>query len=468
MNTVNLKNFLGASLILPCMLIPIEKAHAVDPIATTALAITIANEIKALATKDSVAQVRVTSKTDGPDGDDKAVNGDFDKDNWIWEGSLDTTYTDARAEAAQVEHHFAGGELHYKFTSGKGWMPNLNTSFANAWRGNAVAYPDSTPVAGSDNKTEAATIGAFLYQGAVTFSGYKDESGRITEITNSPNSGHRVVIGQRYTPNNFIIENSSSGKKGISYANGDQTIQHHNSTFGWNGASHSYSNVAPDLASVAGLSTELGVVDQLADSIESEFDSDTSGLNGASPGNFMTLANIASNFTSREYDDTFTDQQIIEMYLTDSLGIGSGASSGYSGPSFLTTQLLEVGDSFDTSSLLSPEELEVASFISGCEDLGAGQAEDICFWAVTDENLFVNSLNDRLAIGSGEFFDYISSLDTGPSNPFTLELNYGTADSFSEFSSNVAVVPEPSALALMFTGLGITGLIAHRRRKQTA
>ena len=326
MITTSIKYFLCASLVFSIMVIPLKRAQA-EPgtaIAAAGLAITIANEIKNIATKDATAQVIVKSKTNGPDGDDIAINGDDDKDDWIWEGSLDTSYTKARAEAAQFEHHFAGGELHYKFTEGKGRRPNIGAGYTGAddtdgWVGYAVAYPDSTPVAGSDNKTEAATVGAFLWNGAVEFKGYKAEDDEITEVTDSANRGHRVAIGQRYTLSNFIIEDSMPGKKEISYAQGDQTVQLHNSTIGWDGSSLSYSNVAPDLASVNSTLTESGLVEELATAIESEFNSAVSGLNGASAGNFITLANIAFNFATKEYGDTFTDQELIEMYLNDSL-----------------------------------------------------------------------------------------------------------------------------------------------------
>ncbi|MGZ5134939.1 MAG: hypothetical protein ACXWCG_07310 [Flavitalea sp.] len=466
MNTTKkYKVFIHASLILSLVVIPLRRAQAVEPgtaIAAASLVIEIGNEIKNIAAKDATAQVVVKSKTNGPDGNDIAINGDSDTDNWIWEGSLDTDYLKARAEAAQIEHHFAAGELHYKFTSGKGWRPNPGAGFTgkndtDGWHGVAVAYPDSTPVAGSDNKTEAATVGAFLWNGAVEFAGYKDESGKITEVTNTPNSGHHVVIGQRYTLSNFIIEDSASGKKEISYAQGDQTVQLHNSTIGWNGSSLSYSNVASDLASVTSTTTEFALVEELANSVESEFNSTVSGLNGASAGSFMTVANIALNFTTLEYDNTFTDQELIEMYLTDSLGVGEGASSDYIGPSFLTTQLLEVGDSFDTSMLLTSEELEVADYIAGCENFGTAQADHLCFWAITDENLFVNALNNRLDTGSGDLFNYISGLGTGMSNQFTLDLNYGTADSFFAYASNnaqIGPVPEPSSFIYLLMATG--------------
>ena len=109
--------------------------------------------------------------------------------------------------------------------------------------------------------------------------------------------------------------------------------------------------------------------------------------------------------------------------------------------------------------LFSPEELEVADYIIGCEDFGAAQADHLCFWAVTDENLFVNALNDRLATGSGDLFDYISGLGTGPSNQFNIDLNYGSVDSFFAYASNNAEigepVPEPETFILCLFGLAI-------------
>ena len=405
----------------------------------------IANSVKG----DDVAQVQVRAKTDGPDSDDKAFDGETDKDNLFFEYYLDAR---ARAEAAQSPAHFAHGELHYEYTSGKGWQPN-NISYITGeeWWGATVAYPDSTPEDGSLNKTEAAVVGAFAWNGVIEFGGYIDEDHSVVEVPDSPKIQATNAVLLEFELSQFAtnVDPLDSNKVTVNPTlNMSQVDLFHNYA--------GYTNHDYFFSGLNGFNEfSNALAEETADSIASE-----AGLTRADPS---TQAELTFGAASLFFDDLSIDrfklvggtptektrEELIMEYL-DLLIISAppNAQEGYT-PNILGRTILLDGETIPFGGL----EADLA------DRLPSTFSSDVGLFFYADSYL-EDAINLAASTPGTPISSLVSSMD--PGDTFSIDLSFGAGESFSRYDHNA--VPEPASLLLF--GTGIIGAFLNKRNKK--
>lgn len=431
---------------------------AIDPVTAgvaSGLAVELIKGIAASVTGDDVAQVQVRSKTDGPDGDDKAFEGETDKDNLWFEYYLDAR---ARAEAAQVKPHFAHGELHYEYTSGKGWRPN-NVAYITKkeWWGAAVAYPDSTPVAGSDNKTEAATVGAFAWNGTIEFGGYIDTSKKIVEV---PKAAAALAAPDKVQATNVVLLNFDSTQfRLLDHPTDPDKIlvaPEDPSLLGTINLFHNYASYSSPEYFYSGITGFNDASNPLIADIEAA----TAGESGWPSASASERADLTFGSAAIEFNEVFlprfkvvgsdlvekSREELLAEYF-DQLAIGPTANSqtDYS-PSVLYRTTLLNGSLLPLSGLGSDWTDRLPSVFDG--DIGL-------FFAV--DSFLEDAVNLAAETEGSALHAFFSGLDAD--DTFNIALHYGTGESFLYTDQNA--VPEPSTLALLFSGL--LGALRHRK-----
>ena len=155
---------------------PLSASVKQEPVSTLSVIDTVLAAAGAAAginaTVTTSAEVRAVAISDGPDQDDKALQGDQDTANTPLETDL---VADTRPEFGTIALGLNGGDGSYGSSSHMGralihlespltytdWRPLPNVNFAAA-----TAKPDSTPQGGVDNATAAVAVGTFHFLGA--------------------------------------------------------------------------------------------------------------------------------------------------------------------------------------------------------------------------------------------------------------------------------------------------------------
>jgi hypothetical protein len=75
-----------------------------------------------------------------------------------------------------------------------------------------------------------------------------------------------------------------------------------------------------------------------------------------------------------------------------------------------------------------------------------------------------NGNTQLAATSTAGFTDTFTLTKTTTLNFYMDDYNWGLGDNYGGVSLNIAAVPEPGSYAMLLAGLGLMGVIAHRRR----